>query len=66
MFFSEVVMVIVGLSVVREGAKSGSRSESGSGSRDVVRSERGRLPWAFFRGLGRASFTGEGEREGSL
>jgi hypothetical protein len=24
------------------------------------------LPWAFFRGLGRASFAGEGEREGSF
>lgn len=65
-FFSEAVMVMVTLSSVREEARSGSMSESGSGSREVVRSERGRLPWLLLRGLGGASFTGEGEREGSF
>lgn len=35
-------------------------------SRGIVRTERGRLPRAFFLGLGGAIFTGEGEREGSF
>lgn len=36
------------------------------GSGDMVRTDRGRLPWAFLRGDGGASFTGDGEREGSF
>lgn len=43
------------------------RAEDGPCSRGMVRTERGRLPRAFFLGLGGgAIFTGEGEREGSF
>lgn len=44
------------------GVESGSGSRSGS--RVVVSTARGRLPWAFLRGLGGASFTGVGESDG--
>lgn len=37
-----------------------------SGSNGIERTESGRLPWAFLRGLGGASFTGDGERDGSF
>lgn len=37
-----------------------------SESSGVERTDRGRLPWAFLRGLGGASFTGDGQREGSF
>lgn len=39
---------------------------NGSCSMGIVKTERGRLPWAFFLGLGGANFTGEGERDGSF
>lgn len=77
MFFSDAVIIILPLS---SSSSSSSRSVSiggcavdgvdavvkGSCSGGIVRTERGRLPRAFFLGLGGANFTGEGESEGSF
>lgn len=56
MFFSD--SVIASTSALLSGPVSGSSG--------VERTDSGRLPWAFLRGLGGASLTGDGDREGSF
>ena len=64
MFFSDAVSI--SSSSVSADVLADADIVNGSCSMGIVRTERGRLPWAFFLGLGGANLTGEGERDGSF
>lgn len=76
MFFSDAVICVVAVIpsssvsiavvVVVAAADAAVDVVMNGSSMGIVRTERGRFPWALLRGLGGANFTGEGERDGSF
>ena len=69
MFFSDAVSISsssVSANVFVDAVDDDDAVVNGSCSMGIVKTERGRLPWAFFLGLGGANLTGEGERDGSF
>lgn len=66
MFFSDAVSISSSSVSTDAFVDADADVVNGSCSMGIVRTERGRLPWAFFLGLGGANLTGEGERDGSF